>query len=448
MGVFGRAFENLHLQVPQDKVRQFAVTIQGAMTAHTRYYHTLNHIFSLVAPDDPVSTLAGLYHDIVYYQVDQQFTAGIEELVSPYVELGDDGSAQLGDVIPERDKMVALALEIFDLQPRQKFAAIGALNEFLSAVVMIKQLEEFLAAKELILITAMIEATIPFRGRDAQGRTHFQVLVERLRGIGRRCCDPPYSEDELEAGIKRAVLFANKDIDSFAEPDPGHFLDNTWKLLPETNPYYLVPNIYTIRSYRQALQQMQEFLCRLNPGDIFSSYHGTPAEADFNRIVGYAHVNLRLGCEYLKIRIVAISLLEALAEVSGGDTSMRLFLADLPSDDGHTLRFDNFLPVAEPPSWVDTSSTIYRLLSQSRDSDWGFDRVTSPLSLFVYLSLTPEGRMAAFDLARGMFDGRISADEFLRRMDPGVVSSVARASAEIVHTRREQLMGYAKPSPN
>jgi hypothetical protein len=443
---FARAFGGLGVSISPEYVQALAETVHQAMTANTRYYHNLNHIFPLVATDEPVTILAALYHDIVYYQVDQGLTPEIERLVRPYVQIRQGGTVRIEARIRDSDELASMAIEIFDLRPGQELPAPGTLNEFLSALVMLKQLGGHVPTRELIQITLMIEATIPFRGRDTRGRTHFEVLAERLRRTSSRWCNPPLGEAEVELAIKSAVLFSNKDIESFAEPDTSRFLDNTWKLLPETNPFHLVPNIYTIRSYRQALQQMQRFLCRLKPDDVFSQYHGTPPEAEFNRIVGHAHVNLRLGCEYLKIRLVAISLLEALAEVSGGDASMRLFLADLPSKDGQTRRFDHYLPRMEAPSWVDTSSTIYGLLSHSRDSDWGYDRVSSPLSRYVYMSLPPEERMAAFEVASQMFAGELTADEFLQRMDQGIVGAVARASAEIVLTRRELLLKYARLS--
>jgi hypothetical protein len=342
--------------------------------------------------------------------------------------------------------MIGMALEMFDLRPGQHLSAVGALNEFLSAVVMLKELEEFVAAKQLVLITMMIEASIPFSRADERRRNHFEVLAGRLREISREYCQEPLSEKEIENGVKDAVLFSNKDIESFAEPDPARFLDNTWKLLPETNPLHLVRTLYTIRSYRQALQQMHEFLFHLDADDVFSRYHGAPPEAEFNRIASNAQTNLRLGCEYLKIRIVAISLLEALAEVSGGDAPMKLFLAELSAKNGRRLRFDYFLPRIAPPSWVDTSSTIYRLLSGSRDSDWGYDLVTTPLSLYVYMSLSPEELSTSFELAGLMFEEKISAEEFLRRADQAVVRTVARASAEIVFIRRDQLLRYGVPS--
>jgi hypothetical protein len=444
--IFERAFAALDVSVPEPRILALAEAIRAAMTAHTRFYHTLDHIFILIDPDDPFRTLAALYHDVVYYQVDQKFTEEIESLVKPYIHFQPDESVCIAEYIPPQDRMIEMALKMFDLRLGQRLPAAAALNEFLSAVVMLKQLEEFLAAKPLVLITMMIEATIPFRPLDDRGRTHFEVLAERLRRISREYCQDSLSQSEIESGIKDAVLFSNKDIQSFAEPDAARFLDNTWKLLPESNPFHLVRILYTIRSYRQALQQMHGFLCRLEADNIFSQYHGTPPEAEFNRIVNNAHINLRLGCEYLKIRIVAISLLEALAEVSGGDASMKLFLAELPAKNGRKLRFDYFLPRIEPPSWVDTSSTIYRLLTGSRGGDWGYDPVTSPLSLYVYMSLPPEDLSACFELAGRMFDEKVTADEFLRRADQGVVSTVAQASAEIVFIRRDQLLRYAMTS--
>jgi hypothetical protein len=416
------------------------------MNAHTRYYHTLDHIFMLIDPDDAVRTLAALYHDIVYYQVDRKFTPEVEELVGPYIQLQTDGGVQIVENVVPEDRMIHMALAMFDLRPGQQFPAVGALNEFLSAVVMLKELEGFVPPKALLFITLMIEASIPFRGRDEQGRAHPEVMAERLRLISQIYCRESLTEIEVENAVKRAVLFSNKDIESFAEPDPAHFLDNTWKLLPETNPYHLARDLYTIRSYRQALWQMHEFLCHLDPDDVFSQYHGAPPESEFNRIVRNAHTNLHLGCEYLKIRIVAISLLEALAEVSGGDASMMLFLAELPAKNGRRRRFDYYLPALDPPSWVDTNAAIYRLLSKSRDSDWGYDPVSSPLSLYVYMSLPPQELSACFEMAGSMFAEQITADEFLRRMDPAVVSVVAIASAEIVLIRRDQLLRYATPS--
>jgi hypothetical protein len=60
--------------------------------------------------------------------------------------------------------------------------------------------------------------------------------------------------------------------------------------------------------------------------------------------------------------------------------------------------------------------------------------------------MLPEDLSAAFELAQAMFQEQITPDEYLRHVNQDVVSAVARASAEIVMTRRESLLQYARPS--
>jgi len=72
--------------------------------------------------------------------------------------------------------------------------------------------------KELLKITTCIEATIPFR-----------------------------SQAEIEDIVRLAVVLANKDIENFSVLDAGLFLDNTWKLLPETNMSLRFKAAYSIK---------------------------------------------------------------------------------------------------------------------------------------------------------------------------------------------------------
>ncbi len=84
MGFYTEAFEALQLTVEGKKLEEMAVLIHRAMTVQARHYHNLEHVFGFVDPDNPIQTLAGLYHDIVYYQVDQGFLPEILEIISPY----------------------------------------------------------------------------------------------------------------------------------------------------------------------------------------------------------------------------------------------------------------------------------------------------------------------------------------------------------------------------
>ena len=76
----------------------------------------------------------------------------------------------MAEHLPATDRVVFLTLDIFDLHPGQKLSSVAALNEFLSALVMIKQLGGLVRKKTWLRMTMCIEATIPFRGFTAGWR--------------------------------------------------------------------------------------------------------------------------------------------------------------------------------------------------------------------------------------------------------------------------------------
>jgi hypothetical protein len=157
-------------------------------------------------------------------------------------------------------------------------------------------------------------------------------------------------------------------------------------------------------------------------------------------------MNIQTGQEYLHIKLLTQAILEALAEVTGGDAPLSLFMGDMLADSSHHRRIEDFLPETPLPKWVNPISDLYHLLSCSLDGDATFDLCTAPLSLFVHKRLSPlllaEGLMNAYE----MFDGRLSPFDFLACLDPDVVSPIAKASAEMVITRREQLQKYVLSS--
>lgn len=441
ISIFNQSFLEMGVTVSLEKLENLAVTIHRAMTVQARHFHTLEHVFTFIDAADPIRTMAALYHDIVYYQVDMGFTPQILELISPYIrEEGDD--FYIIENLPHDDRLLMITLDVFDLHHGQKLSSVAALNEFLSALVMNKQLDGLVREKDLLCMTLCIEATIPFRGLTPDGRTHFEVLEQRLREISDRY-GLALQQHELVDTIKIAVIFANKDIENFAEPDPDHFLDNTWKLLPETNVALRMPDVYSIGAYRQALQKMASFLMNLNPDMIFNQYHGVPSDQEYKRMAYYARNNIVIGREYLTLKILATAILEALARATGGDAPFSLFLGDIPREGVNIKRLEYYLPDVPEPAWVDHNSVMYHLLEAGRSSDTSFDMKNSPLSLFVYKVMSPETIPVACDLAKEFFNGTLSAHDFLMGLDPAVVRPIARASSIMVFTRRQALLAYA-----
>jgi hypothetical protein len=441
ISIFNQSFLEMGVSVSLEKLESLAVTIHRAMTVQARHFHNLEHVFTFVDAADPIRTMAALYHDIVYYQVDMGFSPQIWELVSPYLREEDD-EFFVAENLPREDRLVMMTLDVFNLHPGQQLSSVTALNEFLSALVMNKQLDGLVREKDLLCMTLCIEATIPFRSRTPEGKTHFEIMEQRLREISDHY-GLALSQHELVDTIKITVAFANKDIENFAEPDPDHFLDNTWKLLPETNAALRMPDVYSIGAYRQAMQKMETFLMALNPDCVFSQYHGVPSDEEYRTMVHYAHNNIVIGREYLELKILAIAILEALAKATGGDAPLSLFQGDVPREGVSIKRLEYFLPDIPEPAWVDHHSVMYHLLEAGRSGDTSFDMKNSPLSLFVYKAMPPEKVSETLLRAEQFYDGRLSAHDFLMEIDPAVVQPIARASSIMVFTRRQALLAYA-----
>jgi hypothetical protein len=82
-------------------------------------------------------------------------------------------------------------------------------------------------------------------------------------------------------------------------------------------------------------------------------------------------------------------------------------------------------------------------LNSGRTGAASFDLEGSPLSLFIYKKLSPEVRQRLTKLAKEMFIGQIKPEEFLEQIDRSTLRSIAQASAEMVITRRKELLRFA-----
>jgi len=440
IALFEAALRGLGRDIPLSQLEMLGIMVHEAMTVRTRSFHTPEHVFELSDASNPIQALAALFHDVVYYEVDQGFTLQVEAVLSPYFE-GTDDHIRLSTDIDPCDLYYHLTLDVFGFYPGQRLLPARGQNEFLSALLMNEKLKGIVGLRELVEITACIEATIPFRGRSASGESPAEVLERRLRyinlvyGLG-------MTEPEIQAAVAQAVVFSNKDVVTFSVEDTGRFLDNTWKLLPESNPSLRLRGIYAISSYRRALQKMETFLNQLDPDTIFNRYLEQPPLGQYERMRALAHRNVHTGRQYLGLKLLAIGVLEALAIISGGDAPVALFMGTLgETDDGR--RLDDFLPDVSAEPSVDEMSTLFGLLAFGRASSSSFDMQNSPLSLFLFKLLGWDQAQVLLGEAKAMFAGEIDARESLARMPAGMVVSVANACAAMANTRSASLRSYA-----
>jgi hypothetical protein len=160
-------------------------------------------------------------------------------------------------------------------------------------------------------------------------------------------------------------------------------------------------------------------------------------------MVGRAYRNIYAAREYLEVKLQPIAMLEALAEATGGDAPLSLFMGDLPQGGEKVRRIEDFLPDMPTPDYLSRGSSVFRILIEGRISEPGFDLRRSPLSTFIYKSLDPAALQQHIVLAEQMFRGELAAHDYLRQVDPWVLSVIAKGAAAMALTRRARLLPIA-----
>jgi hypothetical protein len=434
IALFADAFKALSTDVPMADVEGLAMLIHHSMDQGRRVYHTSTHVFDVCAGMNPRQVLAALFHDLVYYQVDGGFPRLATALLEGVVRIEKD--ALVLTAIEEGDAGLALCADLFGFKAGQTLPLYGGLNELLSAVVATRLLHRHLPLPDLIAIVACIEATIPFRGRNAT-----DVLADRVRDVS-RASGMPAAESEIANVVTDAVVLANRDVGSFSEAEPATFLATTWLLIEETNAPLAAVGVYSIREYRHALSRMEQFLGALDPDHVFHRYHDTPGEAELAALAAAARRNLAFAGDYLGAKIVAIAIVEALALVTGGDCPVSMFLGDIRSPYGRPDRVEDFLPPLSSTAPVD--SKLMGVLEKGRARESSSDLSTSPLTAFIYRWLGPDDVRHALLRAKQMFAGELAALDFLTGLDRAMVRAVTQACGRIALSRSHALHALDK----
>ncbi|MEO1653217.1 MAG: hypothetical protein AAFU64_06710, partial [Bacteroidota bacterium] len=204
---FQRAFEKLAIHPPIQKVENLALLIHRCMTGSRRVFHTPEHILSISHQmEEPRQIFAALFHDIIYFQVDDGFPESVEELLKCYLVL-KDSSVFFTDNIDPKEIFLRACLDIFQIHPGEELKIYDGLNEFLSAIVAIKVLEDLLSPHEMIGLIVCIEGTIPFRGMNERGENHFEELERILQEVNSKY-DLKLDQAKITEIVSSAVVLA------------------------------------------------------------------------------------------------------------------------------------------------------------------------------------------------------------------------------------------------
>jgi len=442
IGLLHGALARLHADMDNSTIEGIGVMVHRAMSTQQRSFHTAEHIFDLSDPENPHTTLAAIFHDIVYYQVDNGFLEEIGAMLEPYIAYTDGGIALREDIDPN-DRAFWGCAAVFAFVPGQILSPFGGLNEFLSALVMDLFLEGTVSDRDLLIATACIEATIPFRRPDSEGRRPPEILRERIVATN-DTFRLGLSDTDIDETIRAAVCFSNQDVSNFAESDPGRFLDNTWKLLPESNPSLRFTGLYTIESYSTALMKMEGFLSSLRAEDVFHHFRDYPDTDTYRQLIERTAFNLATARRYLGIKMISIAILRALADLTGGDAPVAFFMGDMDPQDDRSSLVTHLPP--HPPGCVrsdDETNDLFRLLKHGRANSSRFDLQNSPLSLYVHQCLDDDDQVRCIDASKELFTGARRAEAFLDAVPPHLVAGIARAAGMMAFTRGDQLREIA-----
>ncbi len=440
------SLSNLGYQPSAEIIEQLGLFVFTAMEGHRRRFHTVKHVLEVCEGMNNLQTLAVLFHDVVYYQIDKGFPTYAAELLLPFIDNSQPNYMLALKADAPTHEAFDLCLAVFGFQRGQQLVAFNGQNEFLSALVAGLLLHKLLKVKDLVAIFACIEATIPFRKADTQHQTCYDKLTVRLQTINNDLGKVWQAEQTTEM-VKQAVAVANNDVRNFASADVGVFLDGTWTLLPETYAELAQGGLYTTASYRNALARMEGFFHILKAENIFHQYQNTPQQADFQQLLVRATENLRVSRLYLGTKLLTIAIVEAAALLTGGDAPLSFFLGDVRNPE-QVDRAEDFLPPLSQKALqnTDKDETVYKLLEFGRTSPTNFDLQNSPLTSYLYQELGTTLALEFLQQVKLFFDNKISAMDLLQQQNPiirQVIVAILEACANITDTRKEKLKALA-----
>nr|HEX4316167.1 hypothetical protein [Kofleriaceae bacterium] len=425
-----QALHQLGSRADTNEVEKWGFTIHMALSAAGREFHNHEHVMDIASEGDPLEVIAALYHDAVYIQVDQGLSPRMHKLLDGVLAHDAEGWR----VLPGAAAAVpADVLAVFGRKVGDLVTSTTGLNELASALVACVQLASALDRTQRIGVAACIEQTIPFRV-DPVPDLHKRLVALGLAG------------DTLGDTMRRAVRLGNRDVENFSDNEPARFLDNTWKLLPESNPALHSPAVYTVRDYRVALQKMEGFLSWLPAERVFHTWGDEPAPAVHARRVARATGNLELAVRYLRAKLYSIGIVEAIAESTGGDVPLDFFMGPKGAAKAgvkpSTSRIEYHLP--QLSAAVDIDPPLHRLLAEGRASESSFDTGPSPVGAFLHATVGEAAVMKGVEMAKRWWAGGIDVVTFLSSQPSKPTSAVARAAANIIDTRRDRLFALAE----
>eukprot|EP00527_Entomoneis_sp_CCMP2396_P000853 CAMPEP_0198140930 /NCGR_PEP_ID=MMETSP1443-20131203/4013_1 /TAXON_ID=186043 /ORGANISM="Entomoneis sp., Strain CCMP2396" /LENGTH=528 /DNA_ID=CAMNT_0043803509 /DNA_START=64 /DNA_END=1650 /DNA_ORIENTATION=- len=465
-------------------IERMACLIHESMSVSSRNYHSVQHVFDVAENliiDEPIAVIAALFHDCVYYHVDgglsdlqyEKLKGAVTRAAGAANGVSGCGCLQNTPICEAHktthcadDTLLCMVEKIFGYSVGQAVNHTNGLNEFLSAIIAVRELAPVLPRPTLAKIACCLEATIPFRPVDTKtGESCMDKLFDKMTKVNVDF-SLGFSQEEVVTCVQRAADLSGADVLNFGTGDVFWFLDNTWSLLPESNEGLRRSHLYTVQQFQFAVFKMYGFFCFLQPEVIYPFYQNFPAPETIQERVGHASNNLHVGRSYVGAKLLSLSILSAVAELTGGDAPISLFMGDLPSRHtsiaspiGQTGKHDKLSSLTGPAglmgvdlvdegeedfSDIKYNKDVYEVLSKGRRTESSFDVRQSPLAASFYRALGDA------DLKQIFVDMKVypmTADvawALLRRLPEKIVGDVIQNLSYTAISRTDKILQVLK----
>ncbi|MFM8863504.1 MAG: hypothetical protein ACKOFG_01005 [Limnohabitans sp.] len=411
-----------------------------AMSGPWRSFHTPEHIFDVGEGGSPTEVIAALFHDLVYVQVDQGINLSLARHLADAVEETREG-LKLNPAAVRQDPLLHMTVALFGFAHDQRLNPFAGQNEFLSAVVAVRSMRDLLAPAVLARVVACIEATVPFRAAPAEGPDCSALLRLRLQAVNQEM-QLGLDEQDLTQAVETAVRVANRDVGNFASEHPAQFLDNTWNLIPETNHDLVQVNVYTVRGYRTSLQKMEGFLSSLQAANVFRRYGAEPDADTHQQRLALTQRNLQVACDYLRIKLVSVGLLEALSLRIGTSVSLASLMGKLSAQQDAGPQLEHLLPSGQqtPPATNAVQSMVVLLLESGRTADSVHDARHSPVASYLVRQMGYARTLALHEQAKAFFADTARAESLLQAFPAEVTEVITRGVQTLFQQRSQALL--------
>jgi len=344
-----------------------------------------------------------------------------------------------------------MVMDIFGYTYGQTLDPYKGMNEFLSASICIRALvsanggvsPSSVFTPILVECAACIEATIPFRKPDEQGMNPPEALFERLKKVN-EIYKVGWDEQRIVIAVRRATDLGNRDLDSFSWTDRQKFLSNTWKLLPESN-VAIRHTSYYLNDLALALSKMAKFFEHLDPETIYFSFRDEETKIINKRKTADAKNNIDTALTYMRCNLVAMSVISAVAMLSGGDAPRSLFMGDLPkrrsiSQKRHVGRhLEDFLDMKyKPAADLELNRFVLKLLIEGRELETIFDTKNAPVASFLYSHIGDSGLKKSLKYIQHPMNQTTSM-QLLESLPLNPALEILAACANIAITRKTRI---------